>query len=128
MVQTSLSIKEDTVQFLTCLQTPTLPSQITKVIKILIFFQRCSLHTEEYACVCNRALHNGNILYLLFFTLILFYLFFSGARTNDHQLPKFQKITLPKSLDVDSARRAIRLLFVCRSQQKPFILFFTLIF
>lgn len=28
---------------------------------------------------------------------------------------------LPKSLDVDSARRAIRLLYMCHSRQKPFL-------
>lgn len=38
------------------------------------------------------------------------------------QLSKYQKIMLPKSLDVDSARRAIELPCVCHSRQKPFLL------
>lgn len=46
----------------------------------------------------------------------------AGAGTNDHQLPKYQKIMLPKSLDVDSAHRAIELPCVCHSRQKPFLL------
>lgn len=33
-----------------------------------------------------------------------FFFFLKGARTNNHQLPKNQKIILPKSLDVDSAK------------------------
>lgn len=45
----------------------------------------------------------------------------AGAGTNDHQLPKSLKIMLPKSLDVDSARRAIELPYVCHSRQKPFL-------
>lgn len=35
---------------------------------------------------------------------MLFFFFLKGARTNKHQLPKNQKIILPKSLDVDSAK------------------------
>lgn len=46
------------------------------------------------------------------FTTFLFFLKV-GARTNDHQLPRYQKMMLLKSLDVASAHRAAKLPYTC---------------
>ena len=49
-----------------------------------------------------------------------------GGGRQDQRSPAalLAKIMLPKSLDVDSTRRANELPYVCHSRQKPFFFFF----
>lgn len=73
--------------------------------------------SKKSLLVKNKAGCGPQFTYLCF---LVFGFFFAGARTNDHQLPKYQKRMLLKSRDVNSTHRAIKLLYTCHSPQKPF--------
>lgn len=75
----------------------------------------------EWGGVRRRAYKEagGNLGVIGSFTI--FFSFFVGTRTYDHQLPKNQKIMLLKSLDVSSACRASKLLYVCTHDRSPFL-------
>lgn len=44
-------------------------------------------------------------------------------KIDDQQLHGYQKVTLPKSFDIDSAHRTIKLPYMCHSWQKAVFLF-----